>query len=162
MIVGIEAKEPPRTLRGRPRPARLSLLETEIIDFFVQISRLLGHPCKIYNILNVGAPVLYIGPRLSHLSELLEGIEQEHPCAGAVMARWTGWCARSSHLDDNAPGPAGSRRLARACSFPRRHYCQDSSKSWSQVNVLLAAVLTRRRVCLPYSFAYGWRCASAR
>ena len=30
----------------------------------------LVHPCKVYNILSVGAPVLSIGPRLSHLSEI--------------------------------------------------------------------------------------------
>ncbi|PWU09032.1 MAG: hypothetical protein C5B50_28190 [Verrucomicrobia bacterium] len=29
------------------------------------------HPCKIYNILNTGAPVLYIGPSPSHVSETL-------------------------------------------------------------------------------------------
>jgi glycosyltransferase involved in cell wall biosynthesis len=31
----------------------------------------LVHPCKIYNILSVGAPVLYIGPTPSHVSEIL-------------------------------------------------------------------------------------------
>src|SRR5205807_812373 len=29
------------------------------------------HPCKIYNILNVGAPVLYIGPSPSHITEMM-------------------------------------------------------------------------------------------
>lgn len=29
------------------------------------------HPCKIYNILAIGAPVLYIGPEPSHLTEIL-------------------------------------------------------------------------------------------
>jgi len=29
------------------------------------------HPCKIYNILNVGAPVLYIGPQESHVTDLI-------------------------------------------------------------------------------------------
>jgi len=28
------------------------------------------HPCKIYNILSIGAPVLYIGPKPSHITEL--------------------------------------------------------------------------------------------
>jgi glycosyltransferase involved in cell wall biosynthesis len=32
----------------------------------------LVHPCKIYNILSVGAPVLYIGPTPSHVSEILQ------------------------------------------------------------------------------------------
>ena len=45
----------------------------------------LVHPCKIYNILSVAAPVLYIGPRPSHLSELLEGLNQEYPCAAAAQ-----------------------------------------------------------------------------
>ncbi len=39
------------------------------------------HPCKIYNILSVAAPVLYIGPRPSHLSELLDSIDSEYPRA---------------------------------------------------------------------------------
>jgi len=43
----------------------------------------LVHPCKIYNILSVGAPVLYIGPRPSHLSELLDNLVGEYPCAAA-------------------------------------------------------------------------------
>lgn len=32
------------------------------------------HPCKIYNILTVGAPVLYIGPQPSHLADILESM----------------------------------------------------------------------------------------
>ena len=30
------------------------------------------HPCKIYNILRVGRPVIYVGPRPSPASEVLE------------------------------------------------------------------------------------------
>ena len=30
------------------------------------------HPCKIYNILSLGIPVLYIGPARSHVSDLLD------------------------------------------------------------------------------------------
>ena len=71
MILALDDKE--------PKPAaRLSPLETEIIDFFVQLSRRLGHPCKIYNILSAAAPVLYIGPRPSHLSETLDAINHEY------------------------------------------------------------------------------------
>jgi len=32
------------------------------------------HPCKIYNILEVGAPVLYIGPEESHVSDIFSTI----------------------------------------------------------------------------------------
>lgn len=35
----------------------------------------LVHPCKIYNVLAVGAPVLYIGPKTSHLAEILAALK---------------------------------------------------------------------------------------
>lgn len=33
------------------------------------------HPCKIYNILEIGAPVLYVGPRTSHIVEVISKLE---------------------------------------------------------------------------------------
>jgi hypothetical protein len=42
------------------------------------------HPCKVYNILQVGAPVLYIGPQPSHVSDLEQGTAGE--------ARWFSAC----------------------------------------------------------------------
>ena len=39
----------------------------------------LVHPCKIYNILSIGAPVLYIGPRPSHVTELLDQLHGRYP-----------------------------------------------------------------------------------
>lgn len=44
----------------------------------------LVHPCKIYNVLSVAAPVLYIGPRPSHLSEILDRISGDYPWARAA------------------------------------------------------------------------------
>jgi len=44
----------------------------------------LVHPCKIYNILSVAAPVLYIGPRPSHLSEMLDKLNGQTACAAAA------------------------------------------------------------------------------
>jgi colanic acid biosynthesis glycosyl transferase WcaI len=41
----------------------------------------LVHPCKIYNILAVAAPVLYLGPQPSHVTEILHRLGQEHPWA---------------------------------------------------------------------------------
>jgi glycosyltransferase involved in cell wall biosynthesis len=41
----------------------------------------LVHPCKIYNILAVGAPVLYIGPQPSHVTEILDLLGQGYPWA---------------------------------------------------------------------------------
>jgi colanic acid biosynthesis glycosyl transferase WcaI len=37
----------------------------------------LVHPCKIYNILAVGAPVLYLGPEPSHVTEVLTGLKSD-------------------------------------------------------------------------------------
>jgi glycosyltransferase involved in cell wall biosynthesis len=39
----------------------------------------LVHPCKIYNILAVGAPVLYIGPTPSHVTEILDRLGDDYP-----------------------------------------------------------------------------------
>jgi len=39
------------------------------------------HPCKIYNIFSVAAPVLYIGPSPSHASEILD-LMGPHPLTG--------------------------------------------------------------------------------
>ena len=43
----------------------------------------LVHPCKVYNILRVGAPLLYLGPQPSHVSEILQALNGEVPCAWA-------------------------------------------------------------------------------
>ena len=61
----------------RPRPTKLKPVEAEIITLFVQLSHALGHPCKIYNILQVGSPVLYIGPVPSHISEIANAADGE-------------------------------------------------------------------------------------
>jgi len=42
------------------------------------------HPCKIYNVLAVAAPVLYIGPRPSHVSEVFDVLGNPSLC------RWAG------------------------------------------------------------------------
>lgn len=39
------------------------------------------HPCKIYNILSVGTPILYIGPRPSHVTDILDLLGSRHPFA---------------------------------------------------------------------------------
>jgi colanic acid biosynthesis glycosyl transferase WcaI len=44
----------------------------------------LVHPCKIYNILSVAAPVVYIGPRPSHLAEILDNIGDGYFSASAA------------------------------------------------------------------------------
>ena len=73
---------PAATAPGRNHFPPLNPLEQETIQLFVQLARILGHPCKIYNVLSVGAPVIYIGPETSHVTEILEGLQPRHPSIG--------------------------------------------------------------------------------
>lgn len=41
----------------------------------------LVHPCKVYNILLIGTPLLYIGPTPSHVSELIQTMNNGRACA---------------------------------------------------------------------------------
>lgn len=63
------------------------------------------HPCKIYNVLAVGAPFLYIGPRSSHIGEIAAGL------------RTPGAAYRAGHGDPFAAA-AG---IAAAASRGRHH-----------------------------------------
>ena len=56
--------QPLHTLSGSISAADLHVVVMG--DAFVGIV----HPCKIYNIMSVGAPVLYIGPEASHVTDL--------------------------------------------------------------------------------------------
>jgi hypothetical protein len=58
--------------------ASLSAADLHIVVMGSQFVGLV-HPCKIYNILSVGAPVLYIGPQPSHVTEILNRIPPGHP-----------------------------------------------------------------------------------
>ncbi|HVM49173.1 MAG TPA: hypothetical protein VMU04_14170 [Candidatus Acidoferrum sp.] len=84
MNLAVETKRPGSgTVPSQPG-AGLDPLQTEVIELFVELSRLLGHPCKVYNVLVVAAPVLYIGPELSHVSEILDSLGKEARCARAA------------------------------------------------------------------------------
>ena len=41
------------------------------------------HPCKLYNILRIGSPFLYIGPKQSHVSEIAGQLNSSHPAYSA-------------------------------------------------------------------------------
>ncbi|HTA31556.1 MAG TPA: glycosyltransferase family 4 protein [Candidatus Cybelea sp.] len=43
----------------------------------------LVHPCKIYNILRIGCPLLYIGPQPSHITEIIRQVNGRLPCGAA-------------------------------------------------------------------------------
>ena len=63
--------------------ASMSAADLQIV---VMGSVMLGlvHPCKIYNILAVGAPVIYIGPQPSHVSEILDRLGDGHSWAAVA------------------------------------------------------------------------------
>lgn len=70
----------------------------------------LVHPCKIYNILSVEAPVLYLGPQPSHISEILAASDRLDRCG---QARHGDTDAVVGHIlrlrgecQDRPPGPA--------------------------------------------------------
>jgi glycosyltransferase involved in cell wall biosynthesis len=57
--------------------ASLSAADAHVVvmgDAFVG----LVHPCKIYNILAVGAPVLYVGPQPGHVTEILAAVGENY------------------------------------------------------------------------------------
>lgn len=78
--------------------ASLSAADLQVVvmgDAFVGIV----HPCKIYNILAVGRPFLYVGPSESHVSDILSkvpglGLTHRHGDVEQVVASITAACAR--------------------------------------------------------------------
>ena len=40
----------------------------------------LVHPSKVYNVIRIKAPILYIGPSLSHISEIVKAANGEVKC----------------------------------------------------------------------------------
>jgi glycosyltransferase involved in cell wall biosynthesis len=60
--------------------ASLSAADAHVV---VMGNSMLGlvHPCKIYNILTVGSPVIYIGPEPSHVTDIFAGLELRYPRA---------------------------------------------------------------------------------
>ena len=71
MIVGISEKESVATAQDRPAPAGLNRLETEVIDFFVQLSRLLGQPRSLAEIYGL----LFISARPLAMDDLVERLQ---------------------------------------------------------------------------------------
>ena len=82
--------------------ASLSAADLHIVlmgDPFVGII----HPCKIYNILAVGKPFLYIGPQESHVADILAmlpglGHAHRHGDVGQVVDSITNACAQRGHI----------------------------------------------------------------
>ena len=85
----------------------------------------LVHPCKIYNILKVGAPLLYIGPQPSHISEILHEINGQFPCGWAEHGQVEAVVQQIMRLQkaigprDGNQEPAVARRFSRNVLMPQ-------------------------------------------
>lgn len=84
----------------------------------------LVHPCKIYNILAVGAPALYIGPEPSHVTEILNGLGQGHPWASCPHGDVHRASCQILRLKERARHasrevPAGAAAFGKSALLPR-------------------------------------------
>jgi colanic acid biosynthesis glycosyl transferase WcaI len=79
------------------------------------------HPCKIYNILRVGSPFAYVGPRPSHVSDILEGtgvvdgFRVEHGDIAGLVAHIV---SRAANRRDARPVPAEVSTAAGSFAAP--------------------------------------------
>jgi len=77
------------------------------------------HPCKIYNALAVKAPVIYIGPKPSHVTEILDRLGGEHPsicvahCEADILAE------QIQALRQKTAGGRGSLPVEVAAAFSK-------------------------------------------
>ncbi len=65
------------------------------------------HPCKIYNILSVRAPILYIGPEPSHAADILRALDAPSVASGVAhgdvagtVSAITGFAAKPVRMDE--------------------------------------------------------------
>ena len=76
------------------------------------------HPCKIYNILQVESPLLYIGPQPSHISEILQALDGKSP---SVWAKHGDVDRVMEHIrsQQGMVRPNGERGVPRAGNFSK-------------------------------------------
>lgn len=69
----------------QPREKLSSSLSAADLQIVVMGDPFVGivHPCKIYNLLAIGSPVLYIGPEVSHISAILRPLRKSYSARSA-------------------------------------------------------------------------------
>jgi hypothetical protein len=82
------------------------------------------HPCKIYNILALGIPFLYIGPDRSHITELMasDGIGENAHRVGHGDVEGVIDAIKKASVFRSGPSPAGALlalRFSEAAIVPR-------------------------------------------
>ena len=73
------------------------------------------HPCKVYNILSLGVPILYIGPAESHITDVVSGLKEGAYARSALHGETERVVA---HILAAAAEPG--RNSAEACGLARR------------------------------------------
>lgn len=128
--MAVEARETsnaqPMTLNPQPLPNLLCLpyqpldalsasLSAADVHVIVMGTAFVGlvHPCKIYNVLGVGAPVLYVGPRPSHVTEIAHAANREIRIYSAAHGDWDGLVTqiRKARAESVSSTPRGSAPL---------------------------------------------------
>jgi hypothetical protein len=95
-----------RCLPYQPREKLAAVLSAADLHTVVMGDAFVGiiHPCKIYNILAVGAPFLYIGPPQSHVTALLPKLQTTQDYA---------YCVRNSDAQGALDCIVAAQRMAR-------------------------------------------------
>jgi glycosyltransferase involved in cell wall biosynthesis len=82
------------------------------------------HPCKVYNILSIGIPLLYVGPTESHITDVVSGLKEDayaraarHGDAEKVVAHIL--AAASEPTRNSAEARDFAKRFSRERLLPR-------------------------------------------
>jgi len=108
-----------RCLPYRPANELAGSLSAADLHVVIMGSAFVGivHPCKVYNILAVGTPFLYIGPQESHITDLIAGFQDSD------LARVAGH-GEVENVVQGILEAAQRRSMDRSCS--REFACQFS------------------------------------
>jgi colanic acid biosynthesis glycosyl transferase WcaI len=109
-----------RCLAYQPLEALAGSLSAADLQVVVMGDPFVGtiHPCKVYNILSVGAPILYIGPAESHVSDIFSQMERARNGAPRTTyeARHGDVVALVKALREASRGERGDEKLYREVS----------------------------------------------
>jgi colanic acid biosynthesis glycosyl transferase WcaI len=110
-------------LRYQPREALADSLSAADVHVVVLGDPFVGivHPCKIYNVLLIGAPILYIGPSPSHITDITADSGSsiylaEHGRPDQVILHIEDACARRARgVPHLLPGCSQKELLSKMC-----------------------------------------------
>lgn len=97
-------------------PHSLSAADVHVVTLGTSMVGIV-HPCKVYGAMAVGRPILFVGPRPSHVTDILDqhdvGRAVQHGDVDGCVAAIRGLAA-ISHFERDAMGQAAVRVVARA------------------------------------------------